>query len=76
MFEKFYAQFSNTDNCSYNLGRSINKEKQIKKIIANIPYWFDAKVTMIESMYKPNELTTNELDGDLQVFELHHLLPR
>lgn len=30
---------------------------------------------VIESMYKLGKLTTNELVGDLELFELHHLLP-
>lgn len=34
-FDKFYAHFLNNVNNSYNLGRSINKENQIEKIIAS-----------------------------------------
>lgn len=48
----------------------------MKKIIASLPYHFHTKVTVIESTYKPGELTINELVVDLQVFKLHHLLSR
>lgn len=58
------------------MGRPISKENQIEKIITSHPYRFHAKVIVLESMYKLEELTVNELIGDLHVFELHHLLRR
>lgn len=75
-FEKFYAQFSNIFNCSYNLSIPISKEKHIEKIIDGLIYRFHTKVTILESMYNPGQLTINELVGDLQFFKFHHLLPK
>lgn len=56
----------NDSHFFYNLGTSISEEKQIEKIIDSLPYWFHVKVTVLESMYKPHELTINELVGDLK----------
>lgn len=75
-FNKFYAHFSNIMNYFYNLGRLICEEKQIEKIITSHPKIFHAKVTVIESRYEPRELIAINLVADLQVFELHHILPR
>lgn len=63
-------------NCFYNLGKHISEEKKIVKIIANLPYQLHAKVIVIKYMYKPTELTINELVGYLQVFKIHNLLTK
>lgn len=75
-FDKFCARFSIIVNYFYNLGIPISEEKYIKKINASLSYQFHAKVIMIESMYSLGKLNMNKLVIYLQVFELHHLLPR
>lgn len=76
IFDNFYALFSNIFNKFYNLEISICEEKQNEKIIASLLNHFYAKVTIIESIYKPKEFIFTELVGDLQVFKLPHLLLR
>lgn len=57
------------------MGRPIDEEKQVKKILSSILFWFHAKTTSLKTYFKLGELTVNDLVGNLQAYEMHHFLP-
>lgn len=61
-------------NSSYNHGRSIDGEKQLKNILGSLPFCFHAKVIGLKTLFRHDDLTINDLVDDLQTYEIHHFL--
>lgn len=52
-------------NSFLNLGRLIDKEKKVEKILASLPLYFHDKTIALETYFKSSELTVNDLIGDI-----------
>jgi len=65
-----YTQFSNINNQLKSLGKSFPTEELVRKILRILPQSWESKVAAIQEARKMNEISLDELIGNLQTYEL------
>ena len=65
-----YARFTHITNELKSLGKSFTTEELVRKILRFLPQSWEAKVTAIQEAKKMDEISLDELIGNLQTYEL------
>jgi len=65
-----YTRFTNSTNELKSLGKSFTTEELVRKILRFLRQLWEAKVTAIQKAKKMNEISLEELIGNLQTYEL------
>ena len=71
-FDEFNSKLSHIVNLSFNLGEPIPDHKVVKKTLRSLPKRFHLKVVAIKEHTNFNQLTVDELVGNIQTFEANH----
>lgn len=75
-FDVFYAKLSDIANSSFNLGEKIPESKIVRKILRSLPERFQPKVTAIEEVQNIDNLSVEQLVGNLQAYEANLRQPK
>ncbi|CAM8902874.1 unnamed protein product [Rhodiola kirilowii] len=54
------------------LGKSIDEDRLVSKVLRSLPLRFAMKVTAIEEMHDISKLKLDELTGSLRTYEINH----
>ncbi|CAM8982557.1 unnamed protein product [Rhodiola kirilowii] len=54
------------------LGKAIDEERLVSKVLRSLPPRFAMKVTTIEEMHDITKLKLDELTGSLRTYEINH----
>jgi len=65
-----YTRFTHITNELKSLGKSFTTEELVRKILRILPQSWESKVTTIQEARKMNEISLDELIGNLQTYEL------
>ena len=65
-----YTRFTHITNELKSLGKSFTIEELVRKILRILPHSWESKVTAIQEAKKMNEISLDELIGNLQTYEL------
>jgi len=65
-----YTRFTHITNELKSLGKSFTTEELVGKILRFLPQLWEAKVTAIQEAKNMNEISLDELIGNLQTYEL------
>ena len=65
-----YTRFTNSTNELKSLGKSFTTEELVRKILRFLPQSWETKVTAIQEAKNMNEISLDELIGNLQTYEL------
>ena len=65
-----YTRFTHITNELKSLGKSFTTEELVRKILRILPQSWESKVTAIQEARKMNEISLDELIGNLQTYEL------
>ena len=64
-FDEFYAKLKDIVNSAFNLGETIFEPKIMRKMLRFLPERFHAKITAIEESKDIDQISLNELVGNL-----------
>jgi len=67
-----YTHFTHITNELKPLGKSFTTEKLVRKILRFLPQSWETKVVAVQEANKMNEITLDELIGNLQTYELRN----
>ena len=67
---EMYSRFTHITNELKSLRKSFTTEELVRKILQFLPQSWEAKVTAIQVVKKMNEISLDELIGNLQTYEL------
>ena len=65
-----YTRFTHITNELKSLGKSFTTEELVRKILRILPQSWESKVTAIQEARKMNEISLDELIGNLTMYEL------
>jgi len=65
-----YTRFTHITNELKSLGKSFTTEELVRKILQFLPQSWEAKVITIQEAKKMNEISLDELIGNLQTYKL------
>ena len=69
-FDEFYAKLRDIVNLAFNLGETIPKPNNVRKVLRSLPERLHAKITVIEESKDIDKIPLTELIGNLQTYEL------
>ena len=64
-FDEFYAKLKDIVNLAFNLWETIPEPKIVRKVLKSLPKRFHAKITAIEESKDIDQISLNELVGNL-----------
>jgi len=67
---EMYTHFTHITNELKSLEKSFTTKELVRKILRSLPQSWEAKVTTIQEAKNMNEISLNELIGNLQTYEL------
>jgi len=70
MVMEMYTCFTHITNELKSLGKSLNTEELVRKILRFFPQSWEAKVTAIQEAKNMNKISLDELIGNLLTYEL------
>jgi len=66
---EMYTRFTHITNKLKSLGKSFTTKELVRKILRFFPQWWEAKATAIQESKNMNEISLDELIGNLQTYK-------